>query len=551
MGGELLMNTTGLAKPTWLAGLATLGLIAGLTSTAMAQVKLPNGATIPAGGGPALSGYLNGSANNDNINEGINVVTEAATEPQVFSPLCDFAGKYIAKGGGANFAIGWYNVDSARASNNPPKYVPTNLGAGLNTPAANSDIQILFPFSNALPAADMRDLKAATIRSNPNYKNGLIGFALIPNPNGTMANPATQYHYTEHRFNIQCTKCTGAGEKNGPWYSILTYKSKKLDSTFYLGFEDLDFADASGAAGTNGNDLDYEDFLFRFTGIACVGAGTSCTVPGQQGSCQFGVTECDGQGTLFCKQLTQPGTNTEKCDGIDNDCNGTVDENAPCPVGQLCDKGRCTMNCSGEFPCADGLSCDQGRCVDPACVGKDCGGQICRLGTCVSPCTGIVCPQPYVCSGGNCVDPCKGVTCPANKTCSNGACITACNCLPCGSGQACAPGSGRCVEQGCEAETCGVGTLCKAGTCVPACTIDVKCPPGQTCTMGACVDQNFTDPTPDGGTDDAGVELGGAVATGCTCNFAPSQSASTAWGLFAGLAVMATALRLSRRRNVA
>jgi hypothetical protein len=101
------MRTTAATNRIALVGLLALG--AGLlgAADARADVKLPNGTVIPANGGPALSGYLNGSANNDNINEGINVVTEAAVEPQVFSPLCDFAGKYIAKGGGANFAIGW------------------------------------------------------------------------------------------------------------------------------------------------------------------------------------------------------------------------------------------------------------------------------------------------------------------------------------------------------------------------------------------------------------------------------------------------------------
>jgi hypothetical protein len=90
-----------------LIGVLVLGASLFSPAPASAQVKLPNGSIIPINGGTALSGYLNGSANNDNINEGINVVNDAATEPQVFSPLCDFSGKYIAKGGGANFAIGW------------------------------------------------------------------------------------------------------------------------------------------------------------------------------------------------------------------------------------------------------------------------------------------------------------------------------------------------------------------------------------------------------------------------------------------------------------
>ena len=59
----------------------------------------------------------------------------------------------------------------------------------------------------------MLDLTAASIRSNAKYKGGLIGFVLVPNPNGTGAG-AAQYHYTEHRFNVYCSKCTTPG----PWY---------------------------------------------------------------------------------------------------------------------------------------------------------------------------------------------------------------------------------------------------------------------------------------------------------------------------------------------
>lgn len=510
---------------------------------AHADVKLPSGDLIPKG--TALQTYLNGSAQNQNINEGIDGVRDAQVEPQKFSPLCDFSGRYVAKGGGANFAIGWYNVDDARASNNPPKYIPVDLGANLNIAKANSDIQILFPFSASLPPPDKLDLSAASIRSNPAYKNGLIGFVLVPNPNGTGTGNATQYHYTEHRFNTYCSKCTTPG----PWYSTLIYKSNKLANTFYLGFEDLDFLDAAGSTGVNGNDLDYEDFLFRFTGVTCVGAGQPCTESTQQGACQLGVTECDGQGKLFCKAIVKPGQNNELCDGIDNDCNGTVDDKAPCPVGQACSKGRCAPACGTEFPCNQGMQCVVGECIENACVGKTCAAnQVCRGGNCVSPCDGIKCPSPYMCSGGLCVDPCAGVTCGQGKVCSGGACITTCDCLPCGSGQTCQSSSQKCVDTGCENTTCGTGQVCQKGACADPCQGAV-CPTGQVCAAGKC-----GDPPPDnggGGGEEQPPIDGGTVATGCSCRFAPAQDVGSAWGLGVGLAVLLGLGRNVRRRKTA
>ena len=94
-----------LVNKLFLPGLFMLGVTLGGPAAARAAVTQPNGTVVPLT--TALQDYLNGSAQNDNVNEGINGVTDAATEPQVFSPLCDFSGKYIAKGGGANFAIGW------------------------------------------------------------------------------------------------------------------------------------------------------------------------------------------------------------------------------------------------------------------------------------------------------------------------------------------------------------------------------------------------------------------------------------------------------------
>ena len=523
--------------------LAVLGCFLFLSGPAQAVITQPNGQVVPLTG--RLQGYLNGSANNNNLNEMVNEQTDAQIEPQKFSPLCDFSGRYVAKGGGANFAIGWYNIDDTRANSNPPKYVPINTGAGLNTAAANSDIQILFPFSAGLPPANMLDLTAASIRSSPAYKGGLIGFALVPNPNGTGTGNATQYHYTEHRFSTNCTLCSAPG----PWYSTLTYKSKLLANTFYLGFEDLDFLNAAGNAGINGNDLDYEDFLFRFTGVACVGAGQPCTDNTQQGACQIGVTECDAQGKIFCKNVVKPNVNKENCDGIDNDCNGQVDDGAQCPIGQLCSKGRCADPCGSEALCPLGQDCQLGRCIDTACIGKTCAAnQVCRAGNCVSPCDGIKCPSPNICSGGLCVDPCVGVTCGSGKVCQAGACVATCDCLPCAAGLSCQSSSGKCVDPGCLSKSCGIGDVCSGGACVDPC-IGAVCPSGQTCKMGAC-----TDLPPDngggggGGTDaDGGLIDGGTVETGCACRFAPAQNGSLAWGLFAGLGLFAVAMRRRRR----
>src|SRR5207245_711553 len=55
------------------------------------------------------------------------------------------------------------------------------------------------------------------------------------------------------------------------------------------------------------------------------GGGLACSVPGKTGACAAGVTACQ-QGSIVCNQTVFP--TTEVCDGIDNDFNGQTDENS-------------------------------------------------------------------------------------------------------------------------------------------------------------------------------------------------------------------------------
>ncbi|HZF53388.1 MAG TPA: MopE-related protein, partial [Polyangiaceae bacterium] len=78
------------------------------------------------------------------------------------------------------------------------------------------------------------------------------------------------------------------------------------------------------------------------------GSGAACST-GQPGACGAGVTQCSG-GSLVCNQNVQ--LSAEACDGLDNDCDGSVDEENPgggaaCSTGQPGVCGAGTEQCSG------------------------------------------------------------------------------------------------------------------------------------------------------------------------------------------------------------
>jgi hypothetical protein len=279
----------------------------------------------------------------------------------------------------------------------------------------------------------------------------------------------------------------------------------------------------------------------------CGGCGQPCAggdhayptcAAGQCGlACLDRYVDLDGSAANGCECAI----GDEVCDGEDNDCDGSSDEDFDCLSGEsrVCDlpeAGECegTQTCTNACTWGECTSatqeCDPGETRGCECDGTQTCNSSCRWDACVIGCE----PPANACCEGICIDtqndPANcgdcGVPCDDGNECTYDACITGI-CSPTridNRAVTCASESGIC----CGGE-CRIGGMC---------CIDADCPGGS---EGSC--EGTPTPCGDFGTDSAGCNAqhgcqwngyysncqGTAVACedmasvcdGCTCTWNP------------------------------
>jgi len=225
--------------------------------------------------------------------------------------------------------------------------------------------------------------------------------------------------------------------------------------------------------------------------------------------CGFGVEVCAAGTWLPCDaQLPEP----EVCDGVwDEDCDGVVDEGCTCVTG---DARACGL--------------DAGEC--------SAGEQECIAGA-WAECVGSVGPAPESCDGRD--NDCDGTT-DEGCLCIDGAT------RPCGTDVgACSAGTEVCVDgawAGCEGAVGAHPEQCNAvdDDCNGSIDDGAECPPGLACIEGVCIDP---DPNPE---DPPLLPDESDAGAGCGCAVPGTAPLSGALGL--GLLGLALAVVFRRRR---
>ena len=216
------------------------------------------------------------------------------------------------------------------------------------------------------------------------------------------------------------------------------------------------------------------------------GEGVACDAPKTEGNtCIQGKTKCVG-GVMSCTGY-QIGT-MEICDGKDNDCDGKKDEDNPCPTKMKCISGWCRAACTGlEFGCPKGYSCKGGYCIPDKCAEVTCkGDEKCVDGKCVSYCKGVNCKTGEICVKGYCItNDCYHKGCPqTGDICKKGKCVPhPCAKVTCKKGEFCENGA---CKPSCGGVLCGQDGRCLYGKCVNNPCVGVKCVSGVNCVDGQC-----------------------------------------------------------------
>ena len=241
---------------------------------------------------------------------------------------------------------------------------------------------------------------------------------------------------------------------------------------------------------------------------------SKCVKPGCEPPVKCGVGACERVGATCSPSSCTPGTGSaETCNGIDDDCNGKVDDGltlSSCGVGACARTGTtcAASSCTPAAPTAE--TCNN---VDDDCNGKiddgvtrscydgpggtsgvgicHAGSQTCTAGVFSTTCAGEVTPATEICNGAD--DDCNGKvddgiplsSCGTGECHRTGTTCAASSCTPgAPTAEICDGKDNNCngvIDDGVPLSTCGVGECRRTGSTCFASTCTAGSPTPEVC----------------------------------------------------------------------
>ena len=209
------------------------------------------------------------------------------------------------------------------------------------------------------------------------------------------------------------------------------------------------------------------------------------------GQCHAGTLGCDAGTPTGC--LGQVGPALEVCNGVDDSCDGTTDEDghAQCYPYFCLGVAGCGATCDGHEDCQGGHYCDESACQplseagDPCTESYECEDLYCNAGYCCGSPSGQCCG-----SDNDCQNLAVAPTCDVTSSCSghrvDAFCDDAslCQVQTVSDDSACA--GGQCAAAACVGMTANFGSACNGSGACATSLGSQNCAGANTCCSYSC-----------------------------------------------------------------